>query len=84
MLVNLTPDQIIDFAETTFLRIGETTVQIARSGETPRNTRLLHKYRRKIGNRSVLIYSDYPLTQFKLSLLVKNPFIYEDEHPFRH
>jgi len=84
MLIDLTPDQIIEFAENSFLRFGQTTFQIARSGETPRSTRLIHEYRRRIGNETVRIYSDYPLKQKELSLIVANPFKFIDEHPFRH
>ena len=84
MKIDLTPEQIIDFADSEHFRFGQTTVKIARSGETPRSTRLIHEYRRRIGNKTVKIYSDYPLKQKELSLIVANPFKFVDEHPFRH
>jgi len=84
MLIDLTAEQIIEFAENSFLRFNYITVEIARSAESPRSSRLIHKYRRKIGKKTVRIYSDYPLNQEKLSLIVANPFKFIDEHPFRH
>jgi hypothetical protein len=96
MLIELTPEQIVNFAETEYFCIGFskrdgnsvcdglTNFQIAVSGETIRSTRLTHEYRRKIGNKTVRIYSDNPLNQKELSLIVKNPFKFVDEHPFRH
>lgn len=84
MLIDLTPEQIIEFAENSFLRFGQTTFQIASSGETPRSTRLIHEYRCRIGDKTVRIYSDNPLKQKELSLIVANPFKFVDEHPFRH
>ncbi len=84
MLVDLTPEQIVDFAEITFFRHGETTFQIAGSGETPISTRLIHTYKMKIGDKTVLIYSNLPLLKRTLAKIVKNPFKFVDEHPFRH
>jgi len=98
MLIDLTTEQVIDFAEREMFAFnhalfdnkpnqgfrGTTVFQIARSGETPRSTRLIHEYRRRIGNKTVRIYSDNPLKQKELSLIVANPFKFVDEHPFRH
>lgn len=88
MLIDLTPDQIIDLAETMLFVIPcdqwGTHFQIARSGETPRSTRLVHEYRRKIAGKTVRIYAEHKLTQKFLQSIVYNPFKFEDEHPFRH
>ena len=96
MLINLSPEKIVEFAETEFFRIGFskrdgksecdgfTTFSIHRSDETPHRTNLTHEYRRKIGDLTVKIYSDNPLNQKELSLIVANPFNFVDEHPFRH
>lgn len=98
MLIDLTPEQVIDFAEReTFVFNhglvdngknhgfrGRTHFQIARNGETPRSSKLVHEYRRKIGNKRVRIWSNWPLNQKELSLIVANPFKFIDEHPFSH
>ena len=84
MLIDLTSEQIVEFAENSFFRFGNTTFQIASSGETPRSTHLILEYRRRIANKTVRIYSDNTLNQKELSLIVANPFKFIDEHPFRH
>ena len=98
MLIDLTPEQIVDFAEQSSFVFnhdlvggginrgfrGKTYFQIASSGETPRLTRLIHEYRRRIGNKTVRIYSDNTLNQKELSLIVANPFKFIDDHPFCH
>jgi len=96
MLIDLTPEQIVEFAETEHFIIGFTkrdgkfeyngftNFQIASSGESIRSIHLNHEYRRKIGNKTVRIYSDNPLNQKELSLIVANPFKFVDQHPFRH
>jgi len=98
MLVDLTPEQIVDFAVgQQFFRIffskkskkfghqdGYTYFSIVRPYDTIRLKHQPYQYRRRIEHQTVLINSSNPLNQFELSRIVKNPFIYADEHPFRH
>jgi hypothetical protein len=97
MLIDLSPERIVEFAETERFRIffskksrkfghldGYTYFSICRSGETPHQIKFVHEYRRKIGQLTVRIYSDNPLNNQELKLITTNPFRYIDEHPFRH
>lgn len=97
MLIDLTPEQIVDFAEPTFFVInydkkdrggrymGKTHFQIARPGQPTRSYQLsLHKYRRKLGNETVIIYSNNALNNSELRRILTNPFKFVDEHPFSH
>lgn len=97
MLIDLTPEQIVDFAEPTFFVInydkkdrggrymGKTYFQIARPGQVIRSPQLSrHQYRRKIGDKTVIICSDNALNNSELRRILTNPFKFVDEHPFSH
>ena len=88
MIIELTPEQIVEFAESEYFRIGDTSFQITSSGESIHTASFTYKYHRRIGGRSdykvVNIYSNNPLTKNELSLILSNPFVFVDEHPFSH
>jgi len=96
MLIDLTPEQIVEFVKPLhfciiFTKDGNVTkcndiayFQISDLDEKSRSVYFTHKYRRKFGNIPVHIHSDNPLTQTKLTQIMRNPFSFINEHPFRH